>query len=927
MVKLPDGRDLYKPRFGPYNPGSPSVLGATARAQAQTGRALGSIFDGLEAHLGQMEKAKATDAYNQFRLDVADTMDRPANASANDAGGFYSHARGGRAAELWEGQRQKLNALRDKYLENLSGDAHQDFINRSNTLLLAEREKGDAFVRGQELAFIDGQFESTIKLEGEGHDAAVSAGDWGKAAAHREARYNAVHERELWKSGSKQEADRRAHAFRSRDLRVALERATGAGQAISARDEWVAALKRSELTNEDAEASRKVINSQLEAEEQKQASASVVPGGPAFEERPMYLSGDGKLVTHGEIQKLRALEAEKKAEAPTDLRGGIQTAAAELGIDPIDLATVISYETAGTFDPKKGGPTTQWGRHRGLIQFGEPQAKEYGVDWNDPIGSQLGADGAIVRYLKAAGVKPGMGILDVYSAVNAGRVGRYGASDANNGGAPGTVADKVNNQMSGHRRKAEKLLGGSASGAAVYRGGLEGAETSELTESPVYRGGLESVEADDLIRQAADEGVELHDKNPHVAAARAAGVPDDIIAVIVSGGDDDLIQEQLEQLTKAAGRVEEYAGRQDSPDFDDLYGPREHDTYEALKESYRRIDALPPRLRKGALAGVSDWARRQEQLQKGQLKDARLKIDEIIRRDAERGVQTSWDDVPVGLQKKAGNLPDAHKHYAAAFEAVWGRKPSKIAGGQVVPDLSADEKAAEAQRLRIRLRDYPASAVQEIDDFGKALPYYVGKEAAKELLKSRDAAETVERGEVLTKGVINTLASLGLREKPRADDPTNLRFQRTATALHHMVAEHMKANDGRMPPDALLQRFAIDVATNTELSFGAEKFGEALFEIDEGDVVRDGGVLSDGMSAEDRHALSAAAGRSFADDRDRAAYLRRHLARQRAAAIADFFYQEFPDPRREKARPEPKASGGVVDYERAQRPNPDSVGP
>ena len=29
---------------------------------------------------------------------------------------------------------------------------------------------------------------------------------------------------------------------------------------------------------------------------------------------------------------------------------------------------------------------------------------------------------------------------------------------ANNGGAPGTVADKVNNQMAGHRRNAEQLL-------------------------------------------------------------------------------------------------------------------------------------------------------------------------------------------------------------------------------------------------------------------------------------------------------------------------------------------------------------------------------------------------------------------------------------------------------------------------------------
>lgn len=143
-----------------------------------------------------------------------------------------------------------------------------------------------------------------------------------------------------------------------------------------------------------------------------------------------------------------------------DLRSGIIETANALGMDPIDLATIISYETGGTFDPTQAGPTTQWGQHRGLIQFGEPQAAQYGVDWNDAAGSQLGADGAIARYYRANGWEPGMGMLDAYSIVNAGGPGRYNASDANNGGAPGTVADKVNGQMEGHRANALALLGG-----------------------------------------------------------------------------------------------------------------------------------------------------------------------------------------------------------------------------------------------------------------------------------------------------------------------------------------------------------------------------------------------------------------------------------------------------------------------------------
>src|SRR5690606_16799416 len=59
---------------------------------------------------------------------------------------------------------------------------------------------------------------------------------------------------------------------------------------------------------------------------------------------------------------------------------GIVETANALGIDPVDLATTISYETGGTFDPTKSGPTTKWGQHRGLIQFGEPQAQQYGVN-------------------------------------------------------------------------------------------------------------------------------------------------------------------------------------------------------------------------------------------------------------------------------------------------------------------------------------------------------------------------------------------------------------------------------------------------------------------------------------------------------------------------------------------------------------------
>jgi hypothetical protein len=134
------------------------------------------------------------------------------------------------------------------------------------------------------------------------------------------------------------------------------------------------------------------------------------------------------------------------------------------GLDPIDVATAISYETGATMDPMISGPTTQWGTHQGLIQFGEPQAAEHGADFSDPntaMRSQLNpTSGAVWSYLDKAGVQPGMGLDNIYSAINAGAPGRFNASDANNGGAPGTVGDKVAG-MGDHRGKAAEWLGGT----------------------------------------------------------------------------------------------------------------------------------------------------------------------------------------------------------------------------------------------------------------------------------------------------------------------------------------------------------------------------------------------------------------------------------------------------------------------------------
>lgn len=188
-----------------------------------------------------------------------------------------------------------------------------------------------------------------------------------------------------------------------------------------------------------------------------------------------------------------------------EIRDGIIATARAVGADPVDLATVLFYETGGTLNPTQKGPTTQWGQHEGFIQFGEPQQRQYGYDRNNPIASQLGPDGAVAKYLRDRGFKPGMGLLDLYSTVNAGSPGLYSRSDANNGGAPGTVADKVFTQMGGHREKAVALLGMEGGSdmprpdlpSMDYAGGSQGAQGGPQARewSPQWITGPEGINA------------------------------------------------------------------------------------------------------------------------------------------------------------------------------------------------------------------------------------------------------------------------------------------------------------------------------------------------------------------------------------------------------------------------------------------------
>lgn len=163
-----------------------------------------------------------------------------------------------------------------------------------------------------------------------------------------------------------------------------------------------------------------------------------------------------------------SVQPQTTGAAPNPFMQGLIETANALQVPPAELAAMISFETGGTLDPMQPGPTTQWGRHRGLIQFGEPQAQQYGVDFSSPeaaLASQLGANGAIVKYALAHGFVPGQhSPMDLYSTINAGAPGRYGARDAAAGGTPGTVQEKFEREMAPHRQKVYAMFGADMGG-------------------------------------------------------------------------------------------------------------------------------------------------------------------------------------------------------------------------------------------------------------------------------------------------------------------------------------------------------------------------------------------------------------------------------------------------------------------------------
>lgn len=139
-----------------------------------------------------------------------------------------------------------------------------------------------------------------------------------------------------------------------------------------------------------------------------------------------------------------------------DNAAALKQAAANLGVAPRDLAAAISYETAGTFNPGIVGGAGN--NYRGLIQFGPEERAKYGVTPDQSFPDQMKS---VEGFLRDRGVKPGMGLPEIYKTIIGGNPNvSLNARDQN-----GTIAEHIQRIQSQHYGNADRFIGNDQSPA------------------------------------------------------------------------------------------------------------------------------------------------------------------------------------------------------------------------------------------------------------------------------------------------------------------------------------------------------------------------------------------------------------------------------------------------------------------------------
>ena len=150
---------------------------------------------------------------------------------------------------------------------------------------------------------------------------------------------------------------------------------------------------------------------------------------------------------------------------PNTTRGQVQRIANELGIDIVDLATIMNYESGGNLangqfrngiDRYGGGG----GVHLGWIQFNPENQQRYGVYTG--MTAEAHAD-AVIQYLKDRGVRPGDGINVIYQAIQGGSTEKarmYGVDPAYPRDANDTLVQHIKNMRAEHTEAVVNWLQG-----------------------------------------------------------------------------------------------------------------------------------------------------------------------------------------------------------------------------------------------------------------------------------------------------------------------------------------------------------------------------------------------------------------------------------------------------------------------------------
>lgn len=230
----------------------------------------------------------------------------------------------------------------------------------------------------------------------------------------------------------------------------------------------------------------------------------------------------------------------------------LRATAARLGVNPEHLATAVAYETERTFSPNIWGGLH--GNYMGLIQFGPAERKAFGAHPGQSFKEQLPA---VEAYLtNEPGVKPGMGLADIYSKILTGAPGRYNWRDIN-----GSVSQHVARMSHGveARLAREFLASGAPEAPATTTPAAppSAASPPRLSFAPVFIG-------DSLahgLRGSGGAGDTKIGRTPEQVLGVLRGLPEGSLAgrpvVLSSGasnapGSSALLSEQL-SAAKAKG--------------------------------------------------------------------------------------------------------------------------------------------------------------------------------------------------------------------------------------------------------------------------------------------------------------------------------------------------------------------------------------